>query len=310
MEQDIQEVVGEEQVPVDQEAQEPQEPRYEPPEQEVEPEEAPKPATRKLKFVTSEFDLPAELPDDVFSKVEEVSEHIKRGMNEKFREAAALRQQAEQERQSIVEWRAQQEQEVAQHTELAALRHNLKQYDGVNWFDAISNAPDEETRQRIRDLRDQVSSTKERATVLEQEIKQTNEQRKAQESTQHQRLFQHFENVGEQILRQQIKDWGPEKKALVVQALKDYGVGNTHPMIDQAALFAASYHPAVVAAFHDAALYRRGLKKATADSKPEAPKPQPVSKVGGSATPVAKDPDKMSTEEWLRWRTAQVKRRA
>ena len=57
---------------------------------------------------------------------------------------------------------------------------------------------------------------------------------------------------------------------------------------------------------HDAALYRKSLAKASAPVE-QKPQPQPVRKVGSSA-PAAKDPDKMSTEEWMKWRNAQVRK--
>ena len=46
-----------------------------------------------------------------------------------------------------------------------------------------------------------------------------------------------------------------------------------------------------------------------APSKPKTAPVAPVTTVKARSAPAAKNPDKMSPEEWMKWRTAQVKRR-
>jgi hypothetical protein len=56
-------------------------------------------------------------------------------------------------------------------------------------------------------------------------------------------------------------------------------------------------------------LWRKSQKGVVAESQQAAPAPaRPASKVGGNAT-VAKDPDKMVTDEWLRWRNSELRKK-
>ena len=79
-------------------------------------------------------------------------------------------------------------------------------------------------------------------------------------------------------------------------------------MLDQIAMLALSLHPGIVKMAHKAAAFDKQMKSAVGESQQQAPTPRPVAKVGGNAQ-AARDPDKMSTDEWLKWRNAQLRQK-
>ena len=276
-------------------------------------------ARRVLRLMASEIELPdfddEGLPEETrqqfrerleafYAKAEETAGQLNRGVDSKFKEAAGLRQAIEQEREQIAYWRQQQEYLVSKSTEAAAIYEQIKQYDKVDWYEQINSAPDEETKQRIRDVRDWYSGQKERLSKVVGEVQAVRNQEAMAARNEAQRIVA----VGQQILSQRIKDWGPKVREEIVKALPDYGIGKTYPKLDQLAMTALQHHPGLVEMAHDAALWRKSQKNVTAESQKQAPAPaRPAGKVGGNAT-VARDPDKMSTDEWLRWRNAQLRK--
>ncbi len=95
----------------------------------------------------------------------------------------------------------------------------------------------------------------------------------------------------EQELRAKIKDWGPDKKQGLLKVAAEYGFGNGDLM---------QHDPRVWLALNDLAVYRASLAKASATAANVPPEAKPVPKVGGPAQ-AAKDPNKMSMEEYARW---------
>ena len=59
---------------------------------------------------------------------------------------------------------------------------------------------------------------------------------------------------------------------------------------------------------HKAELYDQLVAKTQGKPKP-APQEAPVTRITATKATANKDPDKMSVDEWKRWREAQVKRR-
>jgi hypothetical protein len=277
-------------------------------------------ARRVMRLMASEIELPdfddAELPEETrqqvrerleafYAKAEETAGQLNRGVDSKFKEAAQLRQALESERENVTQWRQQQEELISRSREAAAIYESIKDYENVDWWAQINAQPDEEGKQRVRDAKDWYHSQREKLTGIANQVRQVREQEKAAEQQEEQKITQ----VGEQILSQRIKGWGPKMKEEIVKALPDYGIGKTHPKLDRLAMEALSKHPGLVEAVYEATLWRKSQKGVVAESQQAAPAPaRPASKVGGNAT-VAKDPDKMVTDEWLRWRNSELRKK-
>jgi hypothetical protein len=116
-------------------------------------------------------------------------------------------------------------------------------------------------------------------------ISEKESQRRAAEAAESETLIA----KAEQELRAKIKDWGPDKKQGLLKVAADYGFGNGE---------LAQHDPRVWMALNDLAVYRASLAKAKATSDPAEARPVP--KVGGPAH-AAKDPAKMSMDEYARW---------
>lgn len=279
-------------------------------------------ARRAVRLMASEIELPdfddsdIELPEEarqrvrerleaVYGKFEEVAGQLNRGVDSKFKEAKQARQAIEAERAQVMQWRQMQESLLQSDREAVALWHQLEPYKDVDWYAQIQNAPDHETKQQIRDVKEWVDGQTKKLEGAAARSRLIRQQEQQHETFERQQLLE----AGTQVLKNQIKDWGPQKQELVQKTMSEYGIGKTHPKLDAIALQAIDSHPGLIMALHDAAIYRASLKKASSDSQPEAPAPaRPASKVGGNA-PAARDPDKMSTDEWLRWRNAQLRKK-
>lgn len=276
---------------------------------------------RIVRLMASEIELPdfddsdVELPEEtraqirerlesVYGRFEEVAGQLNKGVDSKFKEAAQARQAIEAERSQVQQWRQAQEMLMQADREAVAIYQQLEPYKDVDWFAQIQQAPDAETKQQIRDLKEWYEGQTQKLQTAAGKARSIREAEQREAESEVARLTE----AGTQVLKQQIKDWGPQKQETVRSALAEYGIGKTHPKIDQLALQAVNLHPGLVMALHDAALYRQSLKKVSAQSQQEAPTARPVSKVGGNAT-AAKDPDKMTTDEWLKWRESQLRKK-
>lgn len=277
---------------------------------------------RIVRLMASEIELPdfddsdVELPEEtrarlreriesVYGRFEEVAGQLNKGVDSKFKEAAQARQAIEAERAQVQQWRQMQETLLQSDREAVALWQQLEPYQQVDWYAQIQQAPDAETKQKISDLKDWYESNTRKLNEAAGRSRSIRQQELAQATVERQHLVQR----GHEVLKQQIKDWGPAKQDLVTRTMAEYGIGKTHPKLDEAAILAIDSHPGLIMALHDAALYRASLKKAQTASQPEAPAPaRPASKVGGNA-PAARDPDKMSTDEWLKWRESQLRKK-
>ena len=107
---------------------------------------------------------------------------------------------------------------------------------------------------------------------------------------------------GNAVLEREIKGWGPEKNASVSRFAVEYGFPqDAVSNID---------NPLVVKLLHDAYTLAQLRKNAGAVTKPK-PEAQlaPVTRINATKAVAQRDPDKMSTGDWLKWREAQVRRK-
>lgn len=109
----------------------------------------------------------------------------------------------------------------------------------------------------------------------------------------------------EAYVQREIKGWSQERGALVNKFAEAEGV-----KLDQAFARLIIQQPALIKIMHKAELYDQLEKKqgAKQPAKP-APPPAPVTRVGASRASAAKDPSKMSSDEWMRHRNEQLRKR-
>jgi len=208
----------------------------------------------------------------------------------KTQEVAEQRRQIEAQRMQWEEERKAAAEAEDERLELKSVQKAVKQYEALDWPSFHAQDPENAQRQFMA-----YQILRNKAQELEGSVSTKQQQAMAREQEQRQRVVQ----AATDYLRQQIPDWSPTKAAeLRATGVDTYGFDarELERVVD----------PRFVRLLHDAALYRKSLAKASAPVE-QKPQPQPVRKVGSSA-PAAKDPDKMSTEEWMKWRNSQVRK--
>lgn len=208
-------------------------------------------------------------------------------------------QEVAEQRKAVEAQRAQvaQQAQIAQQfvEEIAAARAidmRLQQYGQLNWDEIEQSDPSQAMRLQ-REMRE-LQSAKEQ---LGHSIAQKHQQNTLNQQQELAKLAQE----GEAVLQREIKGWGPEVKAQLAEFATSRG-------FDRAAL-ANVYDPKVVRLLHDAmTLHQLRERAKSAKPKPEA-QPAPVTRINGPKAAATRDPDRMSTEEWMAWRNSQVRRK-
>jgi hypothetical protein len=211
----------------------------------------------------------------------------------KTQEVAEMRKALEIERQQEQQkFELMRETEQAR-TELKLIDKQLDSYQGIDWQAFIRENPVEamlaqQTYQQLRESRTALSTNitaTEQNLAYAQQVQLVEKMQKAQEE-----------------LKRDIPNWSPE----VGKQLAEFGVtlGFSQEEMSQV------YDPRLVKLLH-AAMTGRQLVQGKVDQAKTAPKVEvkPVRKVAGTSSPAAKDPNRMSTEEWMRSRNEQISKK-
>lgn len=219
---------------------------------------------------------------------------IERHRNERLMQAAFTQktQQLSQERRQVQEQSRIAHQFVEEIAGVRAIDAEIAKYSALDWdrlyeADPAQGAKLERQMRTLQDQRSQAAdgvSKKVQAQALQE---QTEKSRRLQE--------------GNAVLEREIKGWGPEKNASVSRFAVEYGFPqDAVSNID---------NPLVVKLLHDAYTLAQLRKNAGATKpKPEA-QLAPVTRINATKAVAQRDPDKMNTGDWLKWREAQVRRK-
>lgn len=250
---------------------------------------------RAIKFVDHEIELPETIDEATAERLAAIGKELEAGATRKFQSAAEERRAVEQMRaQFQAEQQAQREafQEVAELTYIDKQLEPYKDFSPMQWAQWAQNDPQEAQKHFM-----QYTALQNQKTQITQKL----ESKKQEFVTRQQAELARMVDEGSRTLSQKIPDWGASKQqALAKHSQEAYGFKSEE--------LANVLDPRVVLMMHDAMLYRQSLKQAKA--KPPAPTPQTVQKVGGTAAPVAKNPEQMSMTEWVEWRERQLKRKS
>ena len=211
----------------------------------------------------------------------------------KTQAVAEERRQVQAQMEAWQQQRQAEEEALEEKADLRAYQKQLKQYEAVDWVGW--HAQDAEAAQRAFM---QYSALKNQATELETKVQSRKQEFTAKQEQQRAQVLQ----AATDYLRQHVPDWNESTAQSIRQTASDvYGF--------QPQELAQIIDPRVVRVLRDAQLYRASLAKAAVKPSAANPAPQasPVRKVGGSA-PVAKNPDQMSPDEWLKWRESQLRK--
>lgn len=240
------------------------------------------PELTDVEYEGKAYKLPPELKDallrtaDYTRKTQEVAEQRKT-VEAKMAEAQA----AYQTSQEVIEARA-----VAHHID-----SQLKQYENVNW-QALEN---EDPMAAMSHWRQFQQLQQQRGQVAQYLDKTQNElsEKAAQETDKRLRETRAF-------AEKELKGWSPELDNKITEfAIKDLGF-----TVDS---LRGAYSPQVYKTLYLAHLGHIALQKQTAAPKPSAPAAQPLTKVTTRANPPPSGlDDRLSAEEWMKRRQAQL----
>ena len=235
-----------------------------------------------VEYEGTEYEVPAKLKDALLRQSDYTTKTQALAAERKALEAqsAAFQQQQELNQQTF--------DDVAQ---VKALDQQIEQYNALNWDELYQQdvAQAASLARQKDDLKEQRAQT---ITRLEHnKNKVLNNQR-----MEHARIVEE----GQKVLKSEIENWSPE----LAQTIATYGVSQG---LDERAV-ASIVDPVHVKLIDKARRYDELVAKQKA-AAPKAEPPKSAVKVKGKRAAVTKDPDKMSTEEWLKMRNSQVEKR-
>lgn len=208
----------------------------------------------------------------------------------KTQEVAEFRKQAEAERQVFETERQVHMQNLQEVATMRAIEMQLQNFAQVNWQQLADQDPVQAMKldHQMRALQSQREQLRASVSQRYEQFTQAQQQEAARQLAE-----------GQKVLQRDIPGWGPE----LASKLTAFALSNGYTEREVAAIRS----PAMVRS-----LYR---EYQVAEAKKQATKrtPQvqtaPVTRVNSAnKSRAAIDPDKLSPEQWLKWRTAQVKR--
>ncbi len=181
--------------------------------------------------------------------------------------------------------------EVGQVMAIDAQLHKLGQID----FDALAQHNPVEAMKLDKAIRD--------LQAARQGIVGTVQQRQQQLIQSRQQQAAKAMQEGVAVLEREIPGFSLEKHG---KELKDYMVGKLGAKPER---LQGLTEPALILAMHKAKLYDELQAKQTAKPKP-TPQAAPVTRITAKQSGTVRDPDKLSAEDWVKWRDSQVRRQA
>lgn len=213
---------------------------------------------------------------------------------QKTQAVAEERKAVQAEREQARQEREQSQQYIKEVAKVHALDDQLAEFNKVDWS-ALSQSDPGLAQQldfQRRDLERKRADADQAVTQKQQQNALAEQQATAKQVQE-----------AEAYVQREIPGWTKELGAELNTWAQDKGV-----KLDQAFAKAVIGNPALIVMMHKARMLDQLEKKQSAKPKP-APPPAPVTRVSAARASAAKDPDKMSMDEWAKWRSEQRRKR-
>lgn len=213
----------------------------------------------------------------------------------KTQEVAETRKQIEAEREQVKQAAAQQQQFIKEVAKVHAIDDQLEQYKGIDWNKLSDEDPvaAQKLHFQYQALQQQRHQAAEAVTKAQDEHALVEQQATAKQLQE-----------AEAYVQREVPGWTPERGAVVNDYIQAQGV-----KLDQATAKAIFANPALIKIFDQAEKFGQLLKKQTAKPAAPAAPPAPPTRVSASRASAKVDPDKMSTEQWMKHRAEQLRKR-
>jgi hypothetical protein len=183
---------------------------------------------------------------------------------------------------------------IAEVADLRAAEAQLAQYQQIDWDTWEDQDPDAAGKawRKYERLR---SETQQKGQALHQKIEQ---RKQAAQSEQTKRRTE-----AETTLAKEIPGWSPELKSTLTTTALQLGVTTEE--------LEAETDPRIWKLLHLASLGTKAQQQAkTTKQIVQQQATKPAATVTAAASPANKNPDRMSTDEWMKWRNAQLRKKA
>lgn len=240
------------------------------------------PDSEDVEFEGKQYKLPKTLKEALLRQAD---------YTKKTQEVAETRRALEHQAQEFQQRVQIQQQTLQDHAHLMTIDSQLQQLEQLDWNRVI----DEDPVQAMK-LQQQYNSLRGMREQVTTRINQIAQQQFVQQQQSTAKLIE----SGSQQLAKEIAGWSPE----LAKSLKSYGVEEGGFSAEE---MSSVLDPRQVKVLHKAYLYDQLMSKQQAKPKTEPAKP--VTTIKAQKAQAAKDPDKMSTAEWVKWREAQIRKK-
>lgn len=215
----------------------------------------------------------------------------------KTQEVAEQRKAVEAEREAVANQAKAEREYIQEIAQVVAIDNALKQYEQVNWQQL--NAQDPVQAQALFFQFQQLKDARNAAAGQIQQKELTRKQQEEQQALAKQQESAKRREECYATIAKEIKGWGSDLAKQLDATASEFGF--TSQELGQWT------DPRLVKLLHEAHVGRQLLKKQTPPTpKPQQP-PKPVPQVGTGGSPAKKDPERMSMDEWVKRRRAEVR---
>ena len=236
----------------------------------------------EVDYEGEKFKVPAKLKDALLRQAD---------YTRKTQEVAEERRALEQQRAEVAQRAEFNQTHVREVAKVMSIDERLAQFQQLDW-NALTDANPLQAMKLDRQMRDLQSQRQQAVASIEQI-----QQRTALETQQ--ATARRLQEAQAEVARE-IKNWSPE----VAKALQETGKSIGYKPEELASV----NDPRAVKLLHKAYLYDQLMKERT-KAEPQAEPAKPVTRITAVKTTSVTNPDKLSPDDWLKWRNQQLRRR-
>ncbi len=232
-----------------------------------------------VEYEGKQYKVPKELKDALLRQAD---------YTRKTQEVAEFRKSVEAQQARVEAEKQFTQAHIREVSRIEAIDQQLAQFGQVNWDALIDADPVQamKLQRQAQDLQAQRAQIAQAITQRQQEFQHQQQQEAARQVAE-----------GQRVLSREIPGWGPE----MAQKLIEYGRSRGYP--DQV-LFNVTSPNFVVDLYNSYQLAE--IRKKTAQ-KPKPVQEKPVTRIQPSKSKASVDPDRMSPDQWLKWRNSQIR---
>lgn len=211
---------------------------------------------------------------------------------QKTQTVAEQRKEVEAHQQRLQIQAQAQQKNFAEYAQAYALDNQLKQYSTIDWNALIDSDPVQAMK-----LDRQMKELQQRRDAIVQTVTQKQQQATFEAQRETAKRIQE----GQTVLSREIKGWSPE----VAKELASFGKEMGYAPEELSTI----NDPRAVKLLHQAWQFQQLLKKQATAKPAPAPQEKPVTRITASAGTAAKDPSKMTDQEFAAMRKRQIAQR-